>query len=128
MELSQSLQDKGVRLNERGQIEFEVNALGLTALEWKARLGKGGHKLSDSAKDILSQRFNQNHRYEAGQTIKVFLIRGTEIKEDEKRTTKNLQALATKQGGGTSVTSLKGELAFLIREKFTNAQLEEMGL
>jgi hypothetical protein len=129
MTLSQSLQNKGVYLNKRGQIEFDVTTLGLTAEGWKTRLEQGGHKLSDWAKDILSKPdFDRNHRYEQGQTIKVFLIRGVEIKEADKRTTQNLQALATKQAGEASVTSLKGELALLIREKFTNEELREMGL
>jgi hypothetical protein len=128
MELSQSLIQKGVRINKRGQIEFEVTTLGLTVKQWKSGLKAGGHKPSNRVKDILSKPdFDKNHRYEQGKTLKVFLIRATEI-EVCNRATKNLQALAVKQAGEASVTCLKGELAFLIRKKFTNGELEEMDL
>lgn len=112
-----------------GRIYFEVTTLGLTAEEWKARLLKAGHKISDYANDILSKPdYDQNHRYEPGKTLKVVLIRGKEIKKDSERLTKNLKAIAVKDFGEKSVSGLKGELALLIREKFTNKDLEEMGL
>ena len=129
MKLSQSLIQKGVTLCADGHIHFEVTTLGLTGEEWHTRLTKGGHISFDSAKGILPKPdFDQNHRYAPGQTLKVFLVRGTEIKKDADRTTKNLQAFAKKHGGKESVSHLKAELALLIREKFTNEELEEMGL
>ena len=115
---------------EKGyRIYFEVNTLGLTAEEWEVRLESKGHKLSDRARDILSKPdYNEKHRYEPNQTLKVALIRGKEIKKDSERLNKNLKAIAVKDFSETSVSGLKGELALLIREKFSNKELEEMDL
>ena len=116
-------------MEKAGRIYFEVTTLGLTAEEWKVRLTKAGHKISDYANDILSKPdYDQNHRYEPTQTLKVVLIRGKEIEKDSERLTKNLKAISVKNFGENSVSNLKGELSLLIREKFSNKELEEMGL
>ncbi len=115
---------------EKGnRIYFEVTTLGLTAEEWITRLKANGHKISNYANQIISNpNYDKNHRYEPGKTLKVVLIRGTEIKKDSERVNKNLKAIAVKDFGTNSVSELKGELALLIREKFSNKELEEMGL
>lgn len=83
MELSQSLQDKGVRLNERGQIEFEVKARGYTAHKWRSCLESGYCRLPDSVREILtpSEDFDKKHRYKAGETLKVFLVRISDVEK-----------------------------------------------
>lgn len=114
---------------KNGRIYFELTTLGLTASEWKERLTKNGHKISKWANDILSKPdFDENHRYQPGQTLKVVLICGKEIRKDSERLTKNLKAIAVKDFGQSSVSELKGELSLLIREKFSNKDLEEMDL
>lgn len=111
------------------RVSFTVTGLGLTANEWKKRLESGGHKLSDFAKDILAKPdYDQHHRLEAGKEYKMVLVYGKEIRKDQQRTTANLKALACRELGEQAVQGLKGELALLIREKFTNAELEVMGL
>jgi hypothetical protein len=129
MELSETLKQKGVTLNEHGQICFEVTTLGLTGPEWLQRLTTGGHTVAALAKNILSKYdYNQNHRYKTGKTLKVFLVFGEETKEDYDRTAKNMKDLASKQAGDQAVSDLKGELTFLLREKFTNEELEQLGV
>ncbi len=111
------------------RITFTVTGLGLTGEQWITRLVSGGHKLSDWARDILSKSdYDENHRLEAGKEYKVTLVFGKEIKKDKDRSTANLKAIATRELGEQSVTGLKGELALLIREKFTNTELEAMGI
>lgn len=114
---------------KEGRIYFEVTTLGLTVQEWKNRLIKAGHEINDYANDVLSKPdYDKKHRYPAGQTLKVVLIRGKEIQKDSERLTKNLKAIAIKDFRETSVSELKGELSLLIREKFSNEELEEMDL
>ncbi|MEI6352540.1 MAG: hypothetical protein WCO35_01230 [Candidatus Nomurabacteria bacterium] len=48
--------------------------------------------------------------------------------KDFKFTDENLKTFSIKEFGESSVSELKGELALLIREKFSNEELEEMGL
>ena len=116
-------------IEKDGRIYFEVTTLGLTAEEWKARLTKAGHKISNWANDVLSKPdYDLNHRYEADKTLKIVLIKGKEIEKDSERLTKNLKAIAVKDFGTNSVSELKGELGLLIREKFSNKELEEMVL
>ena len=116
-------------IEKDGRIYFEVTTLGLTAEEWKARLTKAGHKISNWANDVLSKPdYDLNHRYEADKTLKIVLIKGKEIEKDSERLTKNLKAIAVKDFGTNSVSELKGELELLIREKFSNKELEEKGL
>ena len=114
---------------ETNRITFTVIGTGLTSAEWITRLESGGHKPSDYAKDILSKPgYDAKHRLEAGKEYKIVLVRGKEIRKDAERTTANLKALGRRELGDQAVSGLKGELALLIREKFTNAELEAMGL
>ena len=116
-------------IEKDGRIYFEVTTLGLTAEEWITRLKANGHKISNWAKDVLSKPdYDLNHRYEADKTLKIVLIKGKEIEKDSERLTKNLKAIAVKDFGTNSVSELKGELGLLIREKFSNKELEEMVL
>ena len=116
-------------IEKDGRIYFEVTTLGLTAEEWITRLKANGHKISNWAKDVLSKPdYDLNHRYEADKTLKIVLIKGKEIEKDSERLTKNLKAIAVKDFGTNSVSELKGELGLLIREKFSNKELEEKGL
>lgn len=111
------------------RVTFTVTGLGLTSAEWITRLEADGHKLSDWARDILTKPdYDRNHHLEAGKEYKVTLVFGKEVRKDQERTTANLKDLALREFGEQAVTGLKGELALLIREKFTNAELEAMGL
>ncbi len=116
-------------MSKLDRITFTVTGLGLTGAEWVTHLESNGHKLTDWAQNILSKPdYDENHRLEVGKEYKVVLVVGKEIKRDRDRSTANLKAIATRELGEQSVTDLKGELALLIREKFTNADLEVMGI
>ncbi len=111
------------------RIEFTVTGTGLTAAAWISTLESAGHKFGDRVRNVLSRPdYDAKHRLEAGKVYKVVLVRGTEITRDHDRTTKNLKAIAVNEFGERSVSGLKGELALLIRMKFSNAELEQMGL
>jgi hypothetical protein len=94
------------------------------------RLITGGHIFSDSLKDILSKHheYDENHRYIPGMNLKIVLIRVSEIRQTWERTTLNFKEIAEQDFCEKSVSELKSELGFLIREKLTVTALEEMGL
>ena len=117
------------RVEKQTRIEFTVRGTGLTAAAWISTLESTGHKIGDWARNALNQPdYDAKHRLEAGKEYKIVLVRGTEITKDSDRTTKNLKAIAVKEFGESSVSGLKAELALLIRMKFSNAELQQMGL
>ncbi len=110
-----------------GRATFTVVGTGLTGIEWIARLEASGHKVTDWAEDILSQPdYDQNHRLEAGKIETFALVLGLEIPKDSDRTTSTLQAIGVRDYGPQAVSDLRGELALLIREKFSIADLNEI--
>lgn len=115
---------------ENGRLYFNVVGTGFESKHWPKRLKDGGHELSKWAADFLSKPdYDKKHRLEAGKSYKLALVLGTEIATDAERSTADLKTFACREIGEQATASdLKGELALLIREKFTNAELEEMGL
>lgn len=114
---------------KKDRITFTVTGLGLTGAEWINRLESSGYKFSGFAQDIISKpSYDENHRLEVGRVYKLTLVFGKEIKKEKDRSAVKLKAIATRELGDQSVRGLKGELALLIREKFTNAELEAMGI
>ncbi|HCC06349.1 TPA: hypothetical protein DEP94_03270 [Candidatus Nomurabacteria bacterium] len=114
---------------EKGRLYFSVAGVGLESSKWPERLKSGGHELSKWGADILSKHeYDSKHRLEADKVYKLALVLGTEFATDAKRSTGEVKAFARHEFGDQSVDGLKGELTLLIREKFTNAELEEMGL
>lgn len=114
---------------KKNRITFTITGLGLTGAEWVTRLEAGSHRVSVWACDVLTKPdYDQNHRLEAGKEYKVTLVFGKEIRKDSERTTADLKALARREIGKQAVSGLKGELALLVREKFTNKELEDMGI
>ena len=107
-----------------GPTTFTVTGLGLTAKEWKKRLESGGYRLSDWAKKILSTSdYDEKHRLEAGKEYKIVLVRGS-----PEWMTIDPKVYASRELGEQAVSGLKCELALLIREKFSNAELKQIGL
>jgi hypothetical protein len=114
---------------ENGRLHFTVRGTGIESKYWPERLKAGGHELSKWAKDILSKPdYDKKHRLEAGKVYKLCLVLGAELATDAERSTAGLKAFALREIGEQSVAGLKGELALLIREVFTNAELELMGI
>ncbi len=105
---------------EDGVIYFTVTSNGLTGKEWIKRLEKNGYRLSDYAKQLLrSSKFVPTN----GVTYEVAVLKGV-LFNDNERITKNIRADANRRGLETP----NAELACLIREAFTDEELEAMGL
>jgi hypothetical protein len=105
---------------ENGVICFSVTSDGTTGLEWINRLGAKGFRISDYAKSIL---LSPDFKPTIGVTTKIAVLKG-EMFSDENRLTKNVRAEADKR----KLVKPNAEVACLIREKFTDKEIEAMGL
>jgi len=94
---------------------------GTTGEEWIARLESKGFRVSNYAKSVLrSESFVLSN---PGTIYRVAVLKG-EIFSDNKRITKNIRKEAKKRSLSTPNT----EIACLIREKFSDKELEAMDL
>ncbi len=93
---------------------------GRTGKQWKKSLESQGKRLSDAAKAILD---SNDFVSTTGVVYKVAAIRGTFWK-DAKRMTKNIEAEGTSRGW----LKLQPETVCLVREYFSDDDLEKMGL
>ena len=102
-----------------GVIYFTVTSDGTTGEQWIARLEGKGFRLSKWAKDVLrSPDFKPTN----GVTTLVAVLKGM-LFEDNDRITKKIHAEAYKRKLGKP----EPEVACLIREKFTDEEIEAMG-
>lgn len=105
---------------EAGVIYFSVVSDGTTGKEWIKRLEKKGFRVGDYAKSILlSKDFQPTKNVKT----EVAVLKGL-LFEDNDRVTKNIRAEAEKRG----LTKPNAEIACLIREMFTDEEIEAMGL
>ncbi len=103
-----------------GVIYFSVTSDGTTGREWITRLKDKGFRLGLSAEEVLrSPDFNPT----SGVTTEVAVLKGT-LFEYNNRITKKIRAEADKR----KLSKPNAELACLIREKFTDKEIEAMGL
>ncbi|MDP2668638.1 MAG: hypothetical protein Q8P07_02275 [bacterium] len=106
--------------NHGGIIYFPVTSDGTAGPQWIERLEGKGFRLSDDAKRVLrSPDFKPTN----GVTTDSAVIKG-ELFEDSERTTKKIRALAE----ALKFTKPNAEVACLIREMFTDKEIEAMGL
>lgn len=125
----QFTQDVCLVIDRGCYVTFTVIGTGLTGAEWITRLEMNGYKPNNWARDIITKPdYDKKHRLEAGKEYKVTLVLGAEIRKGSERTTANLKSFASSKFSNHAVAGLKGELALLVREKFTNAELEAMGV
>jgi hypothetical protein len=105
---------------EDGVIYFSVTSDGTTGEDWIKRLEGNGFRVGDYAKQVLrSPDFKPTN----GVTTEVAVLRGC-LFEDNGRITKKIRAEADKR----KLSKPNAELACLIREKFTDKEIEAMGL
>jgi len=105
---------------ENGVIHFSVTSDGTTGRKWIKRLLKKDFRISERTKSILrSSDFKPTN----GVTYNIAVLKG-ELFNDNERITKNIRAEADKR----NFTKPNAEVAYLIREKFTDEDLEAMGL
>lgn len=103
-----------------GVVYFTLISNGTTGKEWIKRLEGKGYYVCDFAKSLLrSPNFipTDKVRYEIA-VLKSMLF------ADKDRTTKNIRAEADKR----NLIQPNAEIACLIREKFTDEEIEAMGL
>ena len=105
---------------EDGVIYFSVTSDGTTGKDWITRLESKGFRVGDYAKQVLrSPDFKPTN----GVTTDVAVLKGM-LFEDNDRITKKIRAEADKR----KLSKPNAELACLIREKFTDKEIEAMGL
>ncbi len=104
-----------------GVIRFSVTSDGTSGEEWIARLENKGFRVSDYAKQVLrSPDFNPA---KAGVTTEVVVLKGSLFKDDD-QITKKIRVEADKR----KLEKPNAEVGCLIREKFTDEEIEAMGL
>jgi len=106
---------------ENGVIYFFVNSDGTTGEQWIDRLEKKNFRVGDYAKGILrSNSFEPT----SGITTYEIAVLKDEMFSDNDRITKNIR----KHAKNYKLTTPNAEVACLIREKFSDKELEAMGL
>lgn len=103
-----------------GVIYFSVTSNGLTGHEWIAHFEKKGDRIGDYAKQVLcSSDFVSTN----GVTYQVAVLKGMSFGDKDRITTKIRTEAANRQ-----LSKPHAEIACLIRDKFTDAEIEAMGL
>ena len=105
---------------EDGVIYFSVTSDGTTGEDWIKRLEGNGFRIGDYAKQVLR---SPDFKPTSGVTTEVAVLRGC-LFEDQSRITLRIRAEADKRKLGKP----NAELACLIREKFTDKEIEARGL
>lgn len=105
---------------ENGVIYFSVNSDGTTGEEWIARLESKGFRVGDYAKSVLRSK---SFKPTTGIVYEIAVLKG-ELFSDNERITKNIR----KDAKNRKLSTPNAEIACLIREKFSDKELEAMGL
>lgn len=101
-------------------IRFSVTSDGTTGEEWIARLESKGFRVGDYAKRVLrSKDFKPTNRI----IYEITVLKG-ELFSDSDRITKTIR----KEAKNRKLSTPNAEVACLIREKFSDKELEAMGL
>jgi len=102
-----------------GVIYFSVTSDGTTGEEWIKRLEKNGFRVSDYAKSVLRSK---DFKPTSGVTTEIAVLKGMLFEENE-RITKKIRDEAARR----NLVTPNAEIACLIREKFTDKEIEAMG-
>lgn len=103
-----------------GVVYFSVTSNGTTGEEWITRLEKKGFRVGDYAKSVL--RF-KDFKPTSGVTTEIAVLKGM-LFENNDRITKKIRAFAAER----KLEAPNAEVACLIREMFTDEEIEAMGL
>lgn len=105
---------------QNGVIYFSVTSNGMTGPQWIEHFEKKGIQLPKLAKDVLlSSKFKPTN----GVTTEIAVLKGM-LFEDNDRITSNIRAKADKR----KFAKPNAELGCLIRDMFTDKEIEAMGL
>jgi hypothetical protein len=105
---------------EDGVIYFEVVSDGTSGPAWIERLENKGFRLSKWAKDDLNSK---DFKPTSGVTYRIAVLKGTMFSDDDRITSK-IRAEAERR----KLEKPNAEIACLIREMFSDEELEAMGL
>jgi hypothetical protein len=105
---------------ENGVIYLSVTSDGTTGPEWIARLKKKGFRVSDYAKSVLCSK---DFKPTSGVTTEIAILKGM-LFEDSNRVTKKIHTEAESR----KLTKPNAEIACLIRENFSDEEIEAMGI
>jgi hypothetical protein len=105
---------------EDGVIYFSVTSDGTTGEKWINRLEDQGFSMSDYAKSVLR---SPDFQPTSGVTAQIAVLKG-ELFSDKERITSKIRDVAADR----KFTAPNAEVACLIREKFTDKEIEAMGL
>lgn len=103
-----------------GVIYLSVTSDGTTGPEWFVRLKKKSFHVSDYAKSVLCSK---DFKPTSGVTTKIAILKGM-LFEDSNRITKKIRT----QAESRKLTKPNAEVACLIRENFSDKEIEAMGL
>src|SRR3990167_9358199 len=103
-----------------GVIYFSVTSDGTTGPQWIERLEGKGFRLSDYAKSVLR---SPDFKPTSGVTTEIAILKGM-LFADNDRITKKIRAEADKR----KLTKSNAEVACLIRENFSDKEIEALGL
>jgi len=103
-----------------GVIRFSVTSDGATGEEWIARLESKAFRVGDCAKSVLRSK---SFKPTSGITYEIAVLKG-DLFSDSNRITKTIH----KEAKNRKLAKPNAEVACLIREKFTDKELEVMGL
>ncbi len=99
---------------------FPATSDGIIGEQWIARLESKSFRVGDYAKSVLRSK---SFKPTTGITYEIAVLKG-EIFSDNERITKNIR----KDAKNRELTTPNAEVACLIREKFSDKELEAMGL
>lgn len=103
-----------------GIIYFSVTSDGTTGEGWITRLESRGFRVGEYAKQLLR---SADFKPTTGVTTDIAALKGT-LFEDDDRITKKIRTLAR----GLKFEAPNAEVACLIRDKFSDEEIEAMGL
>jgi hypothetical protein len=107
-------------LDDEGNIHFTVTSNGLTREQWEEHLKRRGFRLGDWTRNVFRRASDSPTN---GVTYHVVVRPGKKIKDSD-RITKKIRSDASKKGW----LKPHWEVACLIRDTFTDEQLEQMDL
>lgn len=107
-------------VDDDGNIHFSLTSNGMTCEQWEQHLERRGCRISDYARQVLRRASEAPTN---GVTYNIVVRPGKKI-SDSDRITKKIRAAADNKGW----VKPHWEVACLIRDTFTDEQLEQMGL
>lgn len=107
-------------VDDEGNIHFTLTSNGFTREQWEQHLERRGWRIGDYARQVLRRA---SEAPTDGVTYNIVVRPGKKI-SDSDRITKKIRAVADKKGW----LKPHWEVACLIRDTFTDEQLEQMGL